>query len=78
MARASITDSLFRPAAVKPKTKNDITDNAAREILKAETDARESKSAKLREARLAMEAERPPVVEAVRKPAVRKRVIKVK
>jgi hypothetical protein len=50
--------SVFKP--LKPQDKAARTDAAAREIIDAEADARQSKTERLRAARLKMEAEREP------------------
>lgn len=59
---------IFKPAPSRSESKNDATDRAAREIIAAEATATEVKTAKLRAARLAREAEQaanpPPVAEA--------------
>lgn len=55
--------NLFRPAKSKADTKADLTDQTARAIVDAEVDRREAKTARLRQARLEMEAkalEEPP------------------
>lgn len=50
----SSTKTLFR--ATKQETRADVTDRAAREIIDAETAAREQQIARLRTARLRKEA----------------------
>lgn len=45
-----------RPALSRSETKSEITNNIARAIIHGEAEAREAKSLKLRNARLAMEA----------------------
>lgn len=56
--------NLFRAARPKAETRADVTDRAARAIIDAETERREAKSARLKQARLEHEAEvaasRPP------------------
>lgn len=49
--------TLFKPARTATESKADATTNAARAILEDEVARREAKTARLREARLAMEAE---------------------
>lgn len=51
--------TLFKPARTATESKADATTNAARAILDDEVVRREAKTARLREARLAMEAEAP-------------------
>ena len=48
--------NLFRPAKSKADTKADLTNQTARAIVDAETEGREAKTARLRQARLDMEA----------------------
>ncbi|WP_099864992.1 hypothetical protein [Pararhizobium haloflavum] len=55
MTEETTKDNLFRPSRSKAETKAEITDNAARAAIQAEVDRRESKTARLREARLAIE-----------------------
>ena len=50
-------DTLFKPARSKAETKAEITDRTVREILDDEVAKRRAKTAKLRAARLAKEAE---------------------
>lgn len=50
--------SLFRPTRSKAETKAEITDHQAREIIQAEAQQREAKTAKLRQARLESEAKK--------------------
>ncbi len=50
------TDNQQRPARSKAETKAEITDSVARTIIEAEAKARDTKTAKIRQARLAMEA----------------------
>jgi len=52
----AMKDSVTKP--LKPQDKTDRTNAAAREIIDAEADARQSKTERLRAARLKMEAER--------------------
>lgn len=44
--------NLFKPRPSKAETKADITDHAARAIIGVETERREAKTARLRQARL--------------------------
>lgn len=55
---ADNTKSVFKP--LKPQDRAARTNAAAREIIDAEIDARQSKTERLRAARLKMEAEREP------------------
>ncbi|SON57334.1 hypothetical protein HDIA_3793 [Hartmannibacter diazotrophicus] len=64
MNKSITKDNLFPPKRQKAETKADITDQAARAIIQEEADKRNAKTERLREARLAMEAEQakdPPV-----------------
>ena len=56
MAKKLSKDTLFKPAASKAETKADITDRTARAILDEEAARCRKKTAKLRAARLKMEA----------------------
>ena len=57
---AGITkDNLFRPVPSKAEAKSDVTTRTAKAMIEAETASREAKTARLRKARLAMEAEQP-------------------
>lgn len=56
---------LFKPN--KQESKAQTTDNAARAIIDSEASRREAKTARLREARLKMEAEQPAVAPVVKK-----------
>ena len=57
MPKTVTKDNLFAPSRSKAETKADITDSAARAIIEAERVRQDAKTARLREARLAMEAE---------------------
>ena len=57
MTKVITRDNLFRPARSKAETKAEITDHTARAIIDAETERRETKSARLRQIRLEKEAE---------------------
>ena len=48
--------NLFRPATSKADTKAGLTEQTARAIIQAEVESREAKTARLRQARLEMEA----------------------
>lgn len=61
----------FKPVASRIEAKSDATTRAAREIINHEANARIAKTAKLREARLALEASLP--TEAVDKAPRRKK-----
>lgn len=56
MTKVVTRDNPSRPARSKAETKAEITDHAARTILDAEAERRESKTARLRQARLENEA----------------------
>ncbi|MCB1438388.1 MAG: hypothetical protein KDJ63_01335 [Nitratireductor sp.] len=75
MNNSDLANSVFRQPRSKAESKADITDRTAREITKAETENRDAKTAKLREARLERERNQPETAEAA-KPARRKRVKK--
>jgi hypothetical protein len=66
MAEPITKDNLFRTVRSGPQTKADLTDSAARAIMKAEADSREAKTQRLRQARLEMEVQRPEPVPAKR------------
>lgn len=70
MASSITKDNLFVPAQNKAEAKGDMTTRVATSILDAEVAAREAKTARLRAARLAMEATQEP---APAKPARRKK-----
>ena len=61
MAEAITKENLFQFARRAPQTITDITNDAVRAIVKAETDTREIKSRKLRQARLEIEAQQTPM-----------------
>ena len=54
----------FRPSVPVARTKADVTTEAARQIIDAETEARNAATARLRAARLARQAETESAVEA--------------
>ena len=56
MPEKRIEDTLLKPAPTRAETKADITDRAARAILEDEVARRREKTAKLRAARLELEA----------------------
>lgn len=56
MSRVITKDNPLRPTASKAETKADITDRTARIIIGAEAERREVNTARLRQARLEMEA----------------------
>jgi len=49
-------DNLFRPMRSRVETRADITDQAARAFIRAESEQRDANTARLRQARLASEA----------------------
>lgn len=56
MARAISEHGVFKPKAPRAETRADITDHAARAIIRDEASRREAKTARLRQARLENEA----------------------
>ncbi|AWC21553.1 MULTISPECIES: hypothetical protein [Aminobacter] len=70
MASSITKDNLFVPSQNKAEAKGDMTTRVAHSILHAEVIAREAKTARLRAARLAIEATQEP---APAKPARRKK-----
>jgi hypothetical protein len=57
---ATVTkDNLFRPAPSRAETKSEITTRTAKAMIDADVNSREAKTARLRKARLAMEASQP-------------------
>ncbi|MCP4319581.1 MAG: hypothetical protein GY789_27255 [Hyphomicrobiales bacterium] len=56
MTKKLTKDTLFKPARSKGETKSEITDRAARAILAEEATRSRAKTAKLRAARIEMEA----------------------
>lgn len=71
MARSITKENLFVPAPNKAEAKGDTTTRVAQSILDVEVAAREAKTARLRAARLAMEATQEP--EPATKPKARKK-----
>lgn len=69
MAEIITKNNLFRATRQGSQTKADITDSTARAIMKAETDSRQAKTQRLRQARLEMEAQRPEPAPAKRRAA---------
>ncbi|MDQ0394449.1 hypothetical protein [Labrys monachus] len=57
MTGGIVTENPVRTTRTKSEAKAQITDSAAREIVKAEVDRRELKTRQLREARLLLEAQ---------------------
>jgi hypothetical protein len=64
MSSVITEQNLFRPAPSRAETKSDITDKTARALIEAEADSRDAKTARLRLARLAMEALQPAIAPA--------------
>jgi len=58
MSHVVTQDNLFKPRLSRTEAKADLTTHAARVILDAEAEQRDAKTAKLRQARLQMEATR--------------------
>jgi hypothetical protein len=56
MSHVVTKDNLFKPRSSKAEAKADLTTHTARAIMDAEAEGRHSKTAKLRHARLQMEA----------------------
>lgn len=57
---ATVTkNNLFRPVPSKAETKSEITDKSVRAMIESDVKARNAKTARLKEARLAMEAAQP-------------------
>jgi hypothetical protein len=56
MSSVITENNLFRPTRSKAETKAKVTDRAARTIIEAEAERRGVKTARLRQARLEMEA----------------------
>lgn len=63
MTQTMTKDTLFRPAKSKTESKADATTQAARALIDADRNKRAAKTARLREARLQMEADAPPPAE---------------
>lgn len=61
-------DALFRPKPSKQEAKADVTARIARQIMDAETSRRDTKTERLRQARLAKEASQPTIVPTKSKP----------
>ncbi|WP_113154843.1 hypothetical protein [Nitratireductor sp. OM-1] len=59
MTDAITRDNLFRQVPKKPQSKAELTDSTSRAITQAETDSRQAKTQRLRQARLQMEARQP-------------------
>lgn len=56
MDTAPTRETVFPPARTKPATRAEMTDRAARAIIEEERKLRDAKTARLRQARLEMEA----------------------
>jgi hypothetical protein len=78
MIKAIANVDLLKPLRSKAETKADVTNNIARNITETEIAKRDAKTARLREARLAMEAldleSKPPA--PAKKPAAKSRAKK--
>jgi len=70
MAPTLTKDNLFQPPPSKFEAKSDATTRVAKAMIEQEAASREAKTARLREARLAMEASQPEPAPA--KPRARK------
>jgi hypothetical protein len=66
MTIATDEQNLFRTVPTKSLAKGDITNNAARAIIRTETEHQHAKTKRLREARLAFEALLPPALPEAR------------
>ena len=71
--KATVPEGIFKPSASRAEAKNDTTTKVAWGIIETESSQREAKTKRLREARLAMEAEAalnppPPKAKPVRRP----------
>lgn len=75
MSKTDFRD-IFAAKPETPKTKEEITNSAARAILKEEVDERAALTLKLREARLAMEAKTPAPAPVKRRAAPKPRLRK--
>lgn len=71
MARSMTKDNLFATPLNKSEAKGDVTTRVAHMIIDTEIAAREAKTARLKAARLAMEATQEPLAIA-KKPARKK------
>lgn len=56
MSISLMTGAVFKPKPSRSESRADVTDHAARTIIAAETERRDAKTAKLRQARLEREA----------------------
>lgn len=66
MTIATDEHNLFRTVPTKSLAKGDITNNAARAIIRTEAEHQYAKTKRLREARLAFEALQPPALPEAR------------
>lgn len=71
MVKSLTKDTLFKPQRLTAATKAEITKQASHDLVQSETDRRNAKTARLRQARLEMEAQK--AAEIAKKPAPRKR-----
>lgn len=71
MTGSKLAEHVFKPN--RQESKSQTTDNAARAILDQEASERAAKTAKLRAARLAMEAERVVEPAAAKKPRAKRK-----
>ena len=62
MTIATEEQNVFRPVRTKSLAKSDITNEAARAIIRTEAERQYAKTTRLREARLAMQALQPAAV----------------
>ncbi len=66
MNHKAALEKLFKPALSKAEIKAEVTDRTARAITDADTAQREAKTARLRSARLEMEAKQAAVAETAK------------
>ena len=70
--RNAIAEAMFKPKRSVRESKGDATTQAAREIMDKETAARESKTERLKLARLAKEAAEPVVTPKPKRASVKR------
>ncbi|WP_245418850.1 hypothetical protein [Mesorhizobium sp. WSM3864] len=74
MMRNAIAEAVFKPKPTARESKGDATTQAAREIMDKETADRESKTQRLRLARLAKEAAAPAGLPKAKRASAKRRV----
>jgi len=75
MSDISVVETFIKPKRTSPDSKAETTTRVARQMLDAEANRREAKTARLRAARLAMEAK---AASEVPEPAPKKKVVRKK